>query len=146
MIHLTEDLMVGHSIIDGDHQRLIEIINEFIEKSTVHVIFEGSTQGEYAKVMNVALKSLIAYTQDHFAREEKIQKESGYPHFEMHSHEHRVLVVQLKNIARKYFVSKSKPLGKDALIELQKFMNFWLTDHIRKFDCGMREWVSSAES
>ena len=142
MLQLTEDLIIGHPVVDADHQRLIEIINEFIEKSTVHVIFEGSTASDYAKVMNSALRSLIAYTEDHFAREEKIQQECGYVHYEMHSHEHRVLVVQLKNIARKYFVSKSKPLDKNALIELKNFMNFWLTDHIRNFDCKMREWIS----
>lgn len=71
MLRFTEDMRIGHLVIDADHQRLIEIINQFAEASTVHTLFEGAAPSDCATVMHQTLKSLIAYTKEHFAKEEK---------------------------------------------------------------------------
>lgn len=145
MLQFTEDMRVGHPVIDADHQRLIGIVNQFAEASTVHTLFEGSAPSDCAKLMHETLRSLIAYTKEHFAREEKIQRECMYTYHEMHVHEHRALVIQLEEIARTYFVRKSKRLDGKALEELKEFMNFWLVNHVMKFDVNMRDWVCPKE-
>ncbi|CDK99850.1 Bacteriohemerythrin [Magnetospirillum gryphiswaldense MSR-1 v2] len=145
MLRFTEDMRIGHLVIDADHQRLIEIINQFAEASTVHTLFEGAAPSDCATVMHQTLKSLIAYTKEHFAKEEKIQRECMYQYHAMHVQEHHALVVQLEEIARTYFVRKSKPLNRKALEELREFMNFWLVNHVMKFDSNMREWVCPKE-
>lgn len=68
-----------------------------------------------------------------------------YQYHAMHVQEHHALVVQLEEIARTYFVRKSKPLNRKALEELREFMNFWLVNHVMKFDSNMREWVCPKE-
>lgn len=65
-----------------------------------------------------------------------------YPHCVMHAQEHNELVNQIKDMAKIYFVDKSKPLDVNSLKELNAFMTSWLTNHIKVFDVGMRDWVA----
>ena len=136
MIKWSEELRVGHPVIDSDHQRLIDIINEFLEN-------EGKTDD--AIVLNATLKSLIKYSNEHFAREIQIQKESGYPQVSMHEEEHRVLLVQIKILAKELFINKNRLTDKNALNEVRAILKHWLIDHIKNFDTHMREWVASKD-
>ncbi|WP_173984343.1 bacteriohemerythrin [Magnetospirillum sp. SS-4] len=145
MLCLTDDMQIGNAVIDEDHRRLVGIINQFLDASAVHTEFDGSTAIEYATVMHKTLKSLISYSKEHFEREERIQRECMYEYHDMHVHEHRAIVAQLEEIARTYFVNKSKPLNKGALNELNGFMKHWLINHVKKFDTNMRKWVCSEE-
>lgn len=134
MIKWSEDLRIGHPVIDSDHQRLIDIINEFLAN-------EG--KADDALVLNTTLKSLIKYSNEHFAREIQIQKESGYPQVTMHEAEHKVLLAQIKVLAKELFVDKNRHADKKALEELKVLLRHWLIDHIKNFDTHMRGWVVS---
>lgn len=134
MLELTDELRIGHPVIDADHQRLIEIINEFLEHS--------KTVGN-AKVLHETLKSLMAYGKEHFAREENIQRACLYPFQPGHAHEHRALLDQVMDIARTYFIAKTKPLNESSVAEVNELLKAWLIGHVKKFDTGMREWVSA---
>ncbi|RAU20014.1 hemerythrin [Paramagnetospirillum kuznetsovii] len=133
MLELTDDLRIGHPVIDTDHQRLIDIINEFNDHS-------ASINNE--KLMHETLKALLSYGREHFAREEKIQRECMYPYQNMHFHEHKALLEQVQDIARAYFVTKSRPLNEKSISELNEFLKTWLIGHVKKFDTNLREWVA----
>lgn len=137
MIHWTEDLRIGHPIIDADHKRLIEIINEFLEHSK---------SLDNAQLMSETLKALLKYGQEHFAREQKIQQDCRYPYHAMHVREHNMLLVQIRAMGNEYFIDKGKPLDSDAIMELNRFMQHWLINHIKKFDTNMRDWVSQVST
>jgi hemerythrin len=132
MIKLTPDLLIGNATIDHDHEKLISIINDFLEHSK---------SLNNAELMSETLKALLDYTKSHFEREEKIQRECMYPYHEMHLHEHKALVMQVQDMARTYFVEKTKPLDKHSVYMLNQFLKTWLIDHIKKFDTNMRQWV-----
>jgi hemerythrin len=133
MIKLTPDLLIGNATIDHDHEKLVKIINEFIEhsKSISNV-----------ELMSETLRSLLDYTKFHFEREEKIQKECMYPYYNMHHHEHKALVMQIQEMARTYFIEKTKPVDKNSINMLNQLLKTWLFDHIKKFDTNMRQWVN----
>ncbi|ARJ67975.1 putative Hemerythrin [Magnetospirillum sp. XM-1] len=133
MLELTDDLRIGHPIIDADHQRLIDIINEFNDHS-------ASLNNE--KLMHETLKALLSYGREHFAREEKIQRECMYPYHNMHFHEHKALLEQVQDIARTYFIAKTRPLNERSISELNEFLKTWLIGHVKKFDTNLREWVA----
>ncbi|CAA7622330.1 Hemerythrin [Candidatus Terasakiella magnetica] len=137
MIELTNELRIGHPVIDADHQRLIDIINEFHEQSKT---------ANNENNMHATLKSLLAYGREHFAREEKIQRECMYPYHSMHFHEHKALLEQVQDIARSYFIAKTRPINEKSLAELNEFLKTWLIGHVRKFDTNMREWVASSDT
>jgi hemerythrin len=136
MLTLTDDLRIGHPVIDADHQKLIDIINEFIEHSK---------DANNEKIMHETLRGLFSYGRDHFAREEKIQKECMYPYHEMHAHEHNALLEQVQDIARTYFIAKSRPLNSRSISELNELLKIWLIGHVKKFDTNMREWVNPSD-
>lgn len=133
MIKWSDELCVGHPMIDNDHRRLIEIINEFLGN-------EGKVDD--TQVLNNTLKSLIEYAKAHFTREIQIQKECGYPQVEMHEAEHKVLITQIKAMAKDLFVDKNRKIDKTALDDMRRILRHWLIDHIKNFDTHMREWVS----
>ena len=132
MIKLTPDLLIGNATIDQDHEKLISIINAFLEHSK---------SLNNAELMSKTLKALLDYTKFHFEREEKIQKECMYPYHDMHIHEHNALVMQVQEMARTYFIEKSKPLDQHSVNMLNQFLKTWLINHIKKFDTNMRQWV-----
>ncbi|KIL99148.1 Chemotaxis regulator - transmits chemoreceptor signals to flagelllar motor components CheY [Paramagnetospirillum magnetotacticum MS-1] len=132
MLELTDDLRIGHPVIDADHQRLIEIINEFLEHSN-----EVNPQ-----ILHETLKSLLAYGREHFAREEGIQRQCLYPYQQGHSNEHKSLLDQVREIARAYFVAKTKPLNATSVQDVNELLKAWLIGHVKKFDTSMRDWVA----
>lgn len=133
MLELTDDLRIGHPVIDADHQRLIEIINEFLEHSKT---------ADNSQVLHETLKSLLAYGRDHFSREERIQRQCLYPLQPGHFHEHKALLDQVREIARAYFIAKTKPLNESSVLEVNELLKAWLIGHVKKFDTGMRDWVA----
>jgi hemerythrin len=133
MLELTDDLRIGHPVIDADHQRLIEIINEFLEHSKT---------GDNHKLMHETLKSLLAYGREHFSREERIQRQCMYPHQAAHFHEHRALLDQVIETAREHFIAKTRPLTEASLADLNELLKSWLLGHVKKYDTGMRSWVA----
>ena len=135
MITWNEELRIGHPVIDADHQRLIEIINLFNARSE---------NWEDDKILHETLKSLLAYGRDHFAREQKIQKECSYPECETHAAEHGILIGQVKEMAKEYFVEKLKPIDKTSIENMRDFLQHWLIDHILRYDTTMRGWVDSS--
>jgi len=136
MLTLTDELRIGHPVIDNDHQRLIDIINDFTERENGH---------NEPALLHGTLKSLIEYAREHFEREQRIQAEAMYPYTEMHKAEHKVLLLQVTEMAKTYFVAKTKPLDQAAMAELRNLLRHWLIDHVRKFDTNMREWVAPAK-
>ncbi|KIM00785.1 Chemotaxis regulator - transmits chemoreceptor signals to flagelllar motor components CheY [Paramagnetospirillum magnetotacticum MS-1] len=141
MLKLTQDMMIGHPIIDADHKKLISIINQFLVTAKICETLEGEVDGQNEAAMHVTLKQLIAYTHEHFEREEKIQRECMYPYFEMHVREHRVLKTQLEEMASSYFIAKSRKVNRQSLNEMSEFLRMWLFNHIMKFDMNYRDWV-----
>lgn len=133
MIKWSEELRIGHPVIDNDHQKLILIINEFLGN-------EGKVDD--TQVLNRTLKSLIEYANAHFAKEIQIQRESGYPQVAMHEAEHKVLLTQIKAMAKDLFIDKNRQIDRNALDDMRRILRHWLIDHIKNFDTHMREWVA----
>lgn len=133
MLVLTDEYRVGHSVIDGDHEKLIEIINTF------HTC--AATQSEQ-EVLHQTLKKLLDYGREHFVREQKIQQECKCPDVAMHAMEHSGMLEQIKDMAKAYFVDKSIDINSKALADMSDFLNKWLIEHIAKFDLKMKKWVT----
>ena len=146
MLKLTEDLIIGNEIIDADHQGLIDIINRFLDEVKVCEFVGDTISNKYNEIMHNTLKDLVNYTRGHFEREEQIQRECMYEYHDMHKNEHRALVAQVEEMARDYFVRKTKKIDIKALNELNEFMKFWLVNHIQKFDTNLKSWVSHNNS
>lgn len=115
----NDSLSVGVDMIDTDHQVLIDQINMLAD-----AVADGKDDLMTASVLNV----LIDYTAYHFAREQQLMEQTGYPTSEAHLREHRLLVKKCREIQAGYQAGTT--LGKDVL----NFLKVWLTQHILKSD------------
>ena len=139
-------MIIGHKAIDNDHRKLVRIINQFLITSKISKVVEGEIGGQYEAVLHATLKDLVLYGKQHFASEERIQRECMYDCYEMHAAEHRLLMAQLEEMVRSHFVTKTKKINHQSLDELDKFLKFWLVNHIMKFDTNLREWVCKEDT
>jgi hemerythrin len=112
----SDDYSVNISEIDEQHKELVGILN---------LIFVAVSRREGEKVVAEILDSLFAYTQTHFALEERLMKEAGYQGLEQHREEHKELIAQLNELTRKFMLDE-KPI----YFEMLAFLRTWLRAHI----------------
>lgn len=109
----------GIAEVDGQHMRLVEIIN--------------SLGDAVAHAPKDALKDIVGqlkdYAQYHFRAEEKIMEEAGYSGLEEHRAEHAMFVDQILLFDLDVILA-SEGLAWDML----HFLKGWLTSHILVVD------------
>lgn len=120
LITWSDSLSVKVRQFDDQHKKLVDLVNQ---------LHDGMKAGKGAQVMGDILKSLISYTQTHFAAEERLMKTHNYPDFEAHKKEHNNLVMQVLDL------QKQLQSGKPVLTQnVMNFLRDWLTKHIQGDD------------
>ena len=119
-INWTDAFTTGIESIDDQHRHLVDLVNKFEE---------ASRRGKGSRVMSDILNDLAGYTQEHFAHEERIMRESGYPGLEKHMARHRSL---LQKVERFQFEFESQ--GRRVTTEVRDFLKYWVRSHILKDD------------
>lgn len=107
---------VGIAAIDDDHRRLLNLVNQF------QTAVDYSTGGHFEQE---ALDALVDYTKTHFAREEQLMDQYGYPDAENHKRQHREMIDKVEALSATYRQDPDRSL-EEALAFLKK----WLMDHI----------------
>lgn len=116
----TDDLYTGSSLIDRDHGKLAVLVN---------ALFESMESGQGSGRMANAMNDLIAFTREHFAREEAEMERIQYVAALAHQAEHTKLlgqIVELKQIL--------DAGGKINVPAVASFLSEWLRDHILRTD------------
>ena len=127
---LDDSLITGNELIDGQHEELIERINQLLKSC------ETSTGQTTAIKM---LDYLSEYTDFHFKAEEKLQEEIGYPKLEEHKKQHEHLRQVVKDL-HEMLVDEEGP--SPAFVEqVQKNVIEWLYTHIKGFDRAVAEYA-----
>lgn len=134
MIILWRDEMdVGDEKINNDHKYLICLINTFEAAISCNV---GT------KVLSYYVAQLLAYTEEHFAREEKLQDKIEYPYREAHRKEHKDLVLRLKHIHEGIAAHKEQDVYQKEIPNLISILRDWLLHHILNEDMRMKEYLT----
>ncbi len=107
---------VGIAAIDTEHQRLVATLNE---------LFDAMMAGKGNDATSQVLDKLIGYTATHFATEEKLFDQHGYPQTAAHKQEHQELVKQVLAFQADFKAGKSTLSN-----ELMQFLKQWLMTHI----------------
>lgn len=76
-----EDYSVGNDLIDGEHQQILELIND------LHRVVVLQRREDRVAV-NSVLEQLMHYTIRHFQHEEDIMRACNYPKLEQHRELH----------------------------------------------------------
>ena len=113
-----DDLNTGIDIIDMQHQRIVEMINR------LHVTQRSMERIAIADVID----ELVDYTLSHFAFEEELMEEAGYPFCAAHKRVHEVFTKRVSEYRMRF------EAGEDVTDELKSMLSRWLFNHIRSDD------------
>ena len=116
----TDDLYTGSTLIDGDHRKLVDLVNAFFQSMQ-----SGQGNGHVSKAMN----DLIAYTGEHFSREEAEMGRIQYVAALAHKGEHTKLLKQLVGLKEMLDAG-----GRMNIPAVADFLSQWLRDHILTTD------------
>lgn len=131
-----QDISVGDDQIDDDHKGLIAIIN-----AAEDVINGSGSRRDLEKV----LERLERYTREHFAREEELQRQVGYPFHEAHVLEHKNLIRTLAEIRSQVSDAKDAYSYENVLQGLVDLLEDWLMNHVMLHDLRMRSFVGESK-
>ena len=116
-IDWDDSFSVGVEIIDSQHKKLVELINNFHSAETN---------------LDEVVQDLLAYVNFHFKTEEKYFKEFGYEKIEEHTHQHKFYEDKIKEIYKKCLTEKIDE-GKISA-EIEGFIKDWILNHIKISD------------
>ncbi|HLA83675.1 MAG TPA: bacteriohemerythrin [Thermoguttaceae bacterium] len=118
---------VGYTSLDDQHQQILEIIND---------LYAAMERGDDRQVVPRLLDRLFEYTKTHFAFEERILREHGYPDLESHKKLHEAM--RSKTAGLRSHVGLV--LGPDLL----RFLKDWWLGHIQEEDQRYAPYVAAA--
>ncbi len=117
---------VGIAVIDGQHQKIISVINKFIDGGTVIAVD--------SEVLSQLLSELTSYADEHFSTEEDFFVACGYSGAANHIHEHKRYRLKIASLCKDVMYHKE-----NAPVELLNFLSTWWVEHILKEDLDYKK-------
>ncbi|MFN4065049.1 bacteriohemerythrin [Parazoarcus communis] len=123
----TLDLNTDIPVIDQQHRRIVDYINDLEVANT------GHDRGLVGRILD----DLVDYTLSHFAFEESLQEEAGYQYCKPHKRVHELFVRRVGEYVERYRA------GEDIGVELHTLLSAWLINHIKRDDA---DYVAAVKS
>jgi len=111
---------VGVAEIDNQHQALFKLVNE------LHV---AVSTGRGADTTKAVLLRLVAYTQTHFAAEERLLAKHRFPGLDAHRQSHEEFTRQLTQ-----FLCPTSRNATEITQSVLQMLQHWLMDHVTGVD------------
>lgn len=112
----SPDLSVGIVSLDAQHQKLFRMFEELDEA----ILGEKDRE-----VIGAVLDGLLAYTREHFVREEKLFAQTKYRDAPAHALEHEAFVRKAEALRADHLAGQD-----DVAPRALEFMSSWLREHI----------------
>lgn len=119
LVAWTAKLETGIASIDGQHRKLVDTIN---------ILHEAMKTGKGKDKAGEVTDFLLSYTKEHFAFEEKLLADAGYPALTQHREDHNRLIGQVEDLVQR------RQGNRLLTIELSDFLGKWITGHIQGRD------------
>lgn len=112
---------VHHPVLDEHHHTLFKLVDQ---------LSEAILEKKENEIIGEVLNSLVDYTKMHFAAEERLMQQVGYPGLLQHKEAHGRLVAQVQELQRRFQKGDSA-----VTAEITQFlMTDWLVRHILGMD------------
>ncbi len=118
-------LSVGIDVIDGQHKRIVDYINE---------LHDANGTKDRQRVSDV-IQGLMDYTVTHFTFEEQLMEKACYPISDSHKMVHQSFVERINDYSRQH------DEGVDVARKLISELRIWLTNHIKNDDMDYAPYV-----
>jgi hemerythrin-like metal-binding protein len=123
-----EELVVGITAVDDQHRAFYRSLNALHDAMRVHDLAEVHRLVDF----------LGTYAQDHFAAEERLMIEAGYPGYPDHMARHGEFTRDLRKW-RTRLTEQGPTAG--FVVDLSSWLTAWLRDHIRRVDREMARFL-----
>jgi len=124
-----DELSVGIGEMDRQHMRLVELLNR---------LHEAMEKGKGNAVKHEAFTAVVTYAKVHFAAEERLLQERGYPDLAAHQRKHSELTSKVAELNERIGAGRMVPSG-----GLDAFLKDWLVQHILQEDMKYSQFVCS---
>ncbi len=115
-----QDYSVGIEDIDAQHKELVAILNE---------LYDAMYAGQGREALGRVLNRLLGYARIHFAREEALMKDHGYPGYTEHKSKHEKMTRKVMELKKDFDAGViSSP------VQISNFLKNWLSRHIMGTD------------
>ncbi|CAK0751502.1 Bacteriohemerythrin [Azospirillaceae bacterium] len=128
LVHWSEGISVGVTVLDDDHKHLIDLINQ---------LYDAMQAGREMEVLEGIFNELSNYTQTHFAREEQMMEARKFPGLAAHKIQHVELTTRVQQFYKKFQSGEAPSLS----LELLALFKTWLISHIRVSDFQYRPYI-----
>ena len=126
---------IGIEVIDHQHAEWLSIVEEFRAVGAMELLNPaGFEAAEHA------LEKLVGYSERHFATEERLMAEHGYPGVEGHIQSHREFSSSLTRMLAEIKQHKHSM----APLKLNLLAAIWLFEHITRDDKKFGQFVNGA--
>jgi len=125
LIKWTPDLSLNHTVIDEQHQKLFDIVNQLIKNVNIDQALIEKT-----------LIELKTYSELHFEEEEAIMADRNYPGLEDHKFEHRFFIRRITSFCKQVTDEKQKLSEK-----MLEFLSDWVKHHTFKEDQDYKKYL-----
>jgi hemerythrin len=120
---------VGVEQIDREHRQLFEIV------ARVYDSLEARDD-KAQSLIRAAAAELLDYTATHFASEEGLMAQAGYPDLAAHREQHEHLLTRARDMEMRIEIE-----DKYVAVELSQFLYRWLIEHIEASDRKFGEFL-----
>jgi hemerythrin len=120
-------LETGDSRVDAEHRAIYALVND---------MYQLIEHGEERQVLESALTQVQAYAAKHFAHEEQLMAEIGYPDLEQHCELHRAFSAEVERLSIEQLAGV-----RFSATGLTEFMRTWLDTHIETEDRKIGEFL-----
>lgn len=128
LIVWKDAMSVGNDALDDDHIVVASLINH---------IDDAKQSGTDEHAVGRILRVLVDHAFSHFAREEALLEQRGYPRLTEHKREHRLVEEQLQELCEAYARTADPELSH----EIMQILYFWLVEHIMKVDMHYKSFL-----
>lgn len=122
----NDELALGVEAMDDEHKVWLRLVRNFQQ---------ALAAGEAASAVYAAIVDALIYTERHFANEEKLMREEGYPLLDEHREQHRRAAAGLHSFT-------AGAHDEQEIIDfIGNFLPNWLVQHIDTSDRRFAEWL-----
>lgn len=122
---------IGISIIDEQHKKLLEILNE---------LYDAHQMGASKEIVNSSLQKLAEYTDYHFDAEENMLQENNYPDLDDHIMEHNIFKQKISG-----FMREAQNGNLLLSIKTIDYLKDWTINHILGTDKEYSDYLLNIE-
>lgn len=123
----TSNLDTGIEVIDGQHKRIVEYINQL----------DDARRSQNRKVIGKVIDDTVDYTLSHFGFEETLIEDAGYEFVRPHKRVHELFIKRVSEYKQRF------DAGENVADELHSLLSRWLFSHILNDDAA---YVSAVKS